>query len=261
MELLELQSLLYEALTNKDVGAINRLKPHLKGPKNLSQESVLGIYRGSVLGKLSRTLESIYPVCRRLVGDKFFAATATRYIRSYPSQSPDLGDYGEPFSLFLSSFEPAAALPYLPDVARLEWYWHRVFNDEDEPGLDLQALSAIPQEQWGELIFHLPRNGVFIESPYPIHRIWEVNQPDYEGEGQVSLDAGGVKIFLWRQGYDMRLELPNEDQWQLLRAFQLKLPFVVACERLSGIDVAALLPQFVQQGWIAGFSLDETPNL
>ncbi|MGK7876052.1 MAG: putative DNA-binding domain-containing protein [Xenococcaceae cyanobacterium] len=259
MELIELQRLFYDALFEKNAVSTQKLSQHIKAAKELTPIQGLAVYRGSVAGKLSRTLRSIYPVCCRLVGEKFFDATAVTYIRRFPSLSPDLGDYGEQFPDFLANFEPVAKLPYLPDVARLEWHWHRVFNGKDVTGLDLQALSEVPQEKWGELIFHLPKNSVLLESPYPIHRIWQVNQSDYEGQDQVSLNEGGIKIFLWRQGYDMRIDLPTDAEWQLLKAFQAENLFEIVCEDLAAdepaIDVASLLPLFVQRGWVAGFSL------
>jgi len=259
MELNALQNLFYNALSEKHPPNTEELEQRIKAAKNLTLAQGLAVYRGSVIGKLNQTLSSIYPVCYRLVGKNFFEATALTYISRFPSLSPDLGDYGEQFPDFLREFEPAAKLPYLPDVARLEWYWHRVFNGEDATGLDLPALSKVPEEKWGEIIFHLPKNSVLIESAYPIHRIWQVNQPEWKGEEQVSLEQGGIKIFLWRDGYEMRIDLPTEEEWELLKALLAKERFEKICEHLAteepAIDVASLLPLLVQRGWIGGFAL------
>lgn len=259
METIALQQLFYRALREKDPASIQELGKHIKGPQSLSGDRALEIYRGSVVGKLTRTLTSIYPVCCRLVGEQFFDAMAAVYIKKFPSTSPDLGDYGEYFPEFLASFPPVAQLPYLPDVARLEWHWNRVFNGEDTTELDVTALGKVPQEKWGELVFHLPKNSVFLESVYPIHRLWEINQPDYREDETVSLDEGGVKIFLWRQNYDMRIDLPNDAEWELLKAFKSGSMFEVICANLEAIeppiDVGSLLPVFVRRGWIESFSL------
>lgn len=260
MEAIKLQNLFVRAVWETDSNSIEELSKYIKAPQNLTLAECLAIYRNNVIGNLSRTLMSIYPVCCQLVGENFFEATALKFINRFPCLSPDLGDYGEEFPDFLVNFEPVKNLPYLPDVARLEWHWHRVFCGEDTRGLDFQALGEIPQEKWGELIFYLPKNSVFLESVYPIHRIWQVNQSDYEGDEIVSLDEGGIKIFLWRQGYDMRIDLPNDEEWELLRAFQGNYSFEVICESFAGaeskVDVSFLLPLFVQRGWIADFYLD-----
>ncbi|MBC6475268.1 MAG: putative DNA-binding domain-containing protein [Hormoscilla sp. GM102CHS1] len=254
MDAIGLQNLFYRAVYERDSASIEELSKHIKAPQNLTAEESLAVYRGNVIGNMSKTLISTYPVCCQLVGEKFFEATAVKYIDRFPCLSPDLGDYREQFPDFLANFEPVANLPYLPDVARLEWHWHRVFCGEDTRGLDFQRLGEVPQEKWGELIFYLPKNAVLFESAYPIHRIWQVNQSDYQGDEVVSLESGGIKIFLWRKGYDMRIDLPNEQEWELLKAFQGNYAFEVVCEKLASlVDVGSLLPLFVQRGWIADF--------
>ncbi len=258
MDLKELQQLFFQAMINQDADSIEALEKNIAGAKSLTPEAGLGVYRGSVIGGLTKGLTSMYPVCCRLVGEQFFNATAISYIYRFPSLSPDIGDYGADFADFLAHFPPAAQLPYLSDVARLEWYWEQVFKGEDNKSLDIQALSAVNQGKWNDLIFSLPKNSVLLASPYPIHRIWEMNQPNYEGTEEVSLSEGGVKIFLWRKGYEMRLELPNDEEWELLQAFAAQESFGDICYNLitqsSPIDVPSLLPIFVQRGWLSGFS-------
>lgn len=256
MEATVLQNLFYRAVWERDPASIEELSKHIKPARDLTPAEGLGVYRGNVVGNLTSALMLTYPVCCQLVGEKFFEATAATFISQFPCSSPDLGDYGEKLPDFLADFEPAANLPYLPDVARLEWFWHRVFIGEDTTGLDLQGLAEVPEEKWGDLIFYLPKNSVMLESAYPIHRIWEVNQEDYQGDRRVSLDEGGVKIFLWRKGYDMRIDLPSKPEWELLKAFQNNDTFEAICEKLAGtVDVSSWLPVFVQRGWIADFSV------
>lgn len=254
MDVIALQNLFYQAIWERDAASLEKLSKKIAAPPNLTPVESLAIYRGNVIGTLTKTLISTYPVCGQLVGEEFFEAMAGKFISQYPCFSPNLGDYGEEFPDFLANFEPVANLPYLPDVARLEWHWGQVFIGENTKELDFQRLAKVPQENWGDLIFHLPKNGVLLESTYPIHRIWEVNQPDYRSNEIVSLDEGGIKIFLWRKGYDMRIDLPNEQEWALLKAFQGNDSFEVICENLGDVvDVGSLLPLFVQRGWIADF--------
>ncbi|NES20679.1 MAG: DUF2063 domain-containing protein [Symploca sp. SIO3E6] len=162
MEAIALQNLFYRAVWEKDSTSIEELSQHIKAAKDLTPAEGLAVYRGNIVGNLTQTLTSIYPVCCQLVGEKFFEATSAKFISQFPCFSPDLGDYGEEFPDFLTDFEPVANLPYLSDVARLEWFWHRVFIGEDTTGLDLKRLAEVPQERWGELIFYLPKNSVVV---------------------------------------------------------------------------------------------------
>ena len=93
-------------------------------------------------------------------------------------------------------FSPAlslrAQLAYLPDVARLEWAWHRAFHAADRAPLALERLAAVPPERYGQVRFRLHPSAQFIASDYPLLRIWEVNQPAYAGEAA----TGGSLIWL-----------------------------------------------------------------
>lgn len=157
-------------------------------------------YRANRLGNLCSALEGAYPTVRQLVGEEFFGGLARHYARAEDAHSGNLHDYGESFSEFLAGFAPAQSLPYLPDVARLDWAAHRAYYAPDIAPLDPARLSAVPPERLGEVRFGLHPAFALIESPYPLAEIWRVHQPDYVGEGQVDLGAGGGVVRVTRVG-------------------------------------------------------------
>ena len=81
------------------------------------------------------------------------------WIVAQPSPSGDLNDYGGAFADFLAAYPHAVELPYLADVARLEWLVQAVYYAADAGPADLSALAATPPERCGELRFALaPRH-------------------------------------------------------------------------------------------------------
>ncbi|WP_396108226.1 putative DNA-binding domain-containing protein [Cyanobium sp. Cruz-8D1] len=220
----------------------------------------IGAYHTSVDGKLGRSLEQIYPVRHRLVGENFVQAMASAILEHGVSRSPGLGDYGAAFPAFLSTFRPVQSLAYLTDVARLEWLWHRAFNAPDQPRLNLEALARVPPEHWDRLVFRLPAGAALIASDYPIHRIWEINTIPTPSHDVIDLDQGGIRILVWGDGHSTRLDLPSETGWQLLQAFASGVPFGELCRQdfdHSGTTMAELLPVWVQCGWLRDFVLQE----
>ncbi len=237
-----------------------RLEAQLQGSRVLPARQGIEAYRTSVDGKLRRSLEQVYPVCHRLVGEDFFQAMASAFLEHGVSRSPDLGDYGAEFPAFLTTFRPARYLAYLADVARLEWLWHRAFNAPDQPRLNLEALARVPPEHWDRLEFRLPIGAALIASDYPIHRIWEVNTIPTASHDVIDLDQGGIRILVWRDGHSTRLDLPSETEWPLLQAFASGVPFGELCRHgfdNSGATMAELLPFWVQRGWLHDFVLQE----
>jgi hypothetical protein len=90
------------------------------------------VYRNNVVVSLIDALADTYPVVRQLVGEEFFRAMARVYALAHPPTSPVMAHYGEGFAEFIAGFPPAAALPYLADMARLETLYVQVYHAADD---------------------------------------------------------------------------------------------------------------------------------
>ena len=139
------------------------------------------IYRGNVLANRRGTLRATYPVVCRLVGDAFFDEAAARYAGHAPSRSGDLHEYGDAFANFLEGYAHARSLPYLADVARLEWACHECYHAADAGAFDFAALARVPAERHAGLRFLLHPSTRLLRSSHPVAAIMEANQPDRDG--------------------------------------------------------------------------------
>ena len=165
------------------------------------------VYRASFEANLCNALRDTYPVVNRLVGEGFFGQVARAYLRAQPSCCSDLHEYGAHFATFLAALDSLGDLPYLPDVARLEWLAHQAFHAADAEPLTLATLAGLPYESYGSLCL-LPCVRL-MRSEFPVHRIWQVNQESWVGDAAVSLEEGGVHLAVSREGLDIVL-LPLE---------------------------------------------------
>lgn len=224
-------------------------------------------YRESVLAGMIDALAETYPVCKRLVGERFFNAMALRFIRRHPSQSPDLNEYGAEFGEFIHNFSPAESLPYLGDVARLERVWQRVFDGAEPTPGNLQQLDSVTEADTDVLRFKLRSNCYLLESDFPVHHIWQANQDDKEESvdaSPIDLDSDGVRLFVWRQGLEMRIDMLTEAEWQFAQLLVCGTTFGEICINLHTAcphtDIGALLASFVRKGWITGFELKDRPT-
>lgn len=105
------------------------------------------VYRNNVLVSLVDALAQTFPVSLRLVGEEFFRAMAREFVRRSPPRSPLLHEYGSEFPDFVRGFPPAAGVPYLGDVAGLEWLRVQSFHAADaQPvsGAEFGALLGDP---------------------------------------------------------------------------------------------------------------------
>jgi uncharacterized protein (UPF0276 family) len=138
----------------------------------------LSIYRANLAGAWGRALQSAYPVIAQLVGDEFLAALARAYGRQHAAQDPDLDAFGAAFPAFLAGFPHVADLPWLPDMARLEWLVHTAWSASDSPVLAPASLAGVAPDNFGasRLPWH-PAAAVF-SSEQAIVPLWQAHQPD-----------------------------------------------------------------------------------
>jgi hypothetical protein len=134
-----------------------------------------GVYRNNVFWGLTEALKSRFPAAFAIVGDEFFTAMADHYIRLDPPRSPLLLNYGDTFADFVAGFEPAAGLPYLHDVLRLEAARSRAYHAADRAPLDGTALGAIPPERLPLLTFEPHPSLSILRSAFPVVTIWAMN--------------------------------------------------------------------------------------
>lgn len=217
----------------------------------------LQVYRNNVFENLANALKAVYPVVERLVGAGFFGYAADGYIRHQPPTSGNLHDFGDSFAEFLSNFEPARELVYLPDVARLEWAWHRAFHAAEHAPLAIERLAAVPSEQYGKLCFKLHSSAQLIASDYPILRIWQVNQPEYADDIAVNLTDGGARLLVARPALEVVIESLSAGDDALLRAFTAGQHFeaasAMALAAQPDYDLAAALRRYVASAVIIDF--------
>lgn len=147
----------------------------------------VAVYRATVQSSLADVIAAAFPVTQRIVGPAFFAGLAGRFAVSQPPRLPQLSAYGADFPAFAAAEAALHGLPYLADVARLEWARGECYFAAEAPVLAPAALAAIAPEALGELRLSLHPATRLVRSQYPIHRIWQVNQPEVANVPQVDM--------------------------------------------------------------------------
>lgn len=133
------------------------------------------VYRNNVAVGLSGALVSRFPVAEQIVGEAFFTGMARIFVAAFPPKSPLLLTYGDDFGDFVETFEPAAELPYLADVIRLEVARGRAYHAADRLPLDAAVLAAVPPEELAGVVFDPHPSLTIVRSAHPVVTIWAMN--------------------------------------------------------------------------------------
>jgi hypothetical protein len=209
------------------------------------------------MSSLTKALRLSYPAVHRLVGDDFFEAAAAAFIVEHPPGSAYLDEYGAAFPQFLSHFEPAAGLAYLPGVGRLEWAVSRAVHAADAEPIDPARLAAIAPEDRGRICF-VPHPSVgLVRADHPVDLVWQgVLNGDDAQLAALELDAGAVHLLVQRLaggGVDvMRLEEPA---WRFAAALCSGEPLQGALETAHDLDASVLLADHLSAQRFIGFTL------
>ncbi|TCD11412.1 DNA-binding domain-containing protein [Oricola cellulosilytica] len=180
----------------------------ITGPNGKQAVRRFNVYRNNVTVSLIDALADIFPVVQRITGKSFFRDMAREFVRAHPPSSPLLFEYGHNFASFMETFEPAARMPYLADVARVERCWLTAYHAADTATLAPARLGEIPPDLLGDTGFapH-PATGL-VRSKFAVVEIFDANR-NQENVGRI---RAGIPqdALVTRPGHDVAVtRLPD----------------------------------------------------
>jgi hypothetical protein len=220
------------------------------------------LYRANITAACEKALALAFPVTRALVGEEFFRATARAYARVHPSTSGDLNAYGAQYARFVAGLEEVRSLPYLGDVAALEWQVHRARYAADADALARERIARLDPEQLLAAGFSLHPALAWVESPYPIVAIWHAHQVGATTPLPASLDRAESALIARPQ---WRVEVVLSDAAEIAALTRLCAGADVggAVSQALAVDAAfdagqALL-RWLDLGLLTGFARPQAP--
>lgn len=164
------------------------------------------VYRNNLVVSLVDALADTYPVVQEMVGVEFFRAMAREFVHVRPPASPVLAHYGAGFAEFIEDFPPAAGLPYLPDLARLELMRVEVYHAADDAPLrseDIALLLADADLRPPARLDLHPAARVLC-SRHAVASLWAAHQADDVNAALAQVDPAVAEIALvLRNGLDV----------------------------------------------------------
>ena len=226
----------------------------------LAFDKRLQVYRNNTIISLTEALKATYPVVAALVGEKFFGFAASKFITGNPPQAPRLAEYGGGFAAFLAAFEPARTLPYLADVAALEWAVNEAHHAADDAALTPQDLAAVPQENSAALVLELRRSCRLLHSTYRVDRLWQAHQPG--GSLQDLKVDGDCHLLVYRPQDDVEMMTLDAAGFALLSRIgdgaTLEAAYETAAALDPAFDLSGALSVHLTRGVFGGFAIAES---
>ena len=259
MQLATLQRLLGETLTDPASQVPDNLLREIRAD-GIPPERQVGIYQANALGSLTRAIDKSYPVCRQILGERYFAQLSRGFALQYPASCGDLDDYGERFPDYLTARvddrPELVDFTYLPDLARLEWLIKQAWLAPDSPEFNFDAfrdsLQRTPAEQHRLLV--APSLSLLV-SDWPIDRLWSLHLND---KAPKTLPAEGpITLCICRNDNGVNPVRLGSSEQRVLGRIMIgrSLGELGNPTEKRRIALDALLPQMIDKGWICGFAV------
>ncbi|PYB73066.1 DNA-binding domain-containing protein [Rhizobium wuzhouense] len=218
------------------------------------------VYRNNVAVSLVDALAAIYPSLQNLVGEEFFRAMAHAYVLHNLPTSPLMFTYGANFPAFIETFAPAGALPFLPDVARVERAWLDAFHAEDRAPLAPQALGSIDPDALATIRFEPHPASRLLKLP---HAAGSIVGRDRAGQPLDGLDPFMPEaVLITRPAFDVSVTVLTVEACAFLKALMTGSTFAEACDSAEnatpGTDIAGLLTLTLASGAFSDLRSPET---
>lgn len=216
----------------------------------------LAAYHRNVVGNWIAALRSTYPRVAAMIdasdGDGAFASLAHTFALTHDSSSGDLNEYGAGFPDWLENTAIAAASPWLPDLARLEWDVQAAWYAADCAAFDFAALAQIPAELHGGLRFRLAPSFRARASIWPLASLWCDSAPTR---------IAAARHWLWvvRPGDRVGVETASATEFALIAALganaTLAEAIATALPAEAGGAGGSILVRAAGLGLLAGITL------
>jgi hypothetical protein len=230
----------------------------LVGPDGEPGVRRFAVYRNNVVVGLTNTLKDAFPAVHHIVGADFFRAIARAYVMIQPPHSPILLNYGAGFPDFIRQFEPAAVLPYLADVARIERAWTEAYHAPEASPIDPSAFSGISCDQLPAIRLALHPSLRLIRSRFPALTIWQMNVAGGV-PALVDFNAGGEDVLIVRPMADVEARSIPQGSLEFIQALMDGRSVLAALEAAlitnPRFDLSANLSDLMRAGALVGYHL------
>jgi hypothetical protein len=208
----------------------------------------LAVYRNHHRTSLAGALAANFPTVAALLGPTVFDGVATDFVAAAPPTAPCVSTYGAGFAAFLEAEPRLEAVPYVGDVARLDWAVNQAERAEDVAVFGPADLERWVQRGLAGLRLSGHPSLSLLRSPYPLTKIAALVRA---GGQSVSLDEGGVRLMIWRRGDAVDCAELDAATHAFLAALSMGGPLAAATRDVPPERLAGLLAEHVLSGAFA----------
>ncbi len=143
----------------------------------VDQTKRFSIYRNTIFVSLIETLKAAFPTVVRLVGVENFTVLARGFIQQSLPQLAYLSSYGGKFPKFLTTLDHVVDdIPYLSDVASLDWVRQKAYFAEDSSILEYDKIKTLKPEILFSSVIMLNPSVELFQTNFPVSHLLKTKE-------------------------------------------------------------------------------------
>jgi hypothetical protein len=240
-------------------------------------ESARGLkaYQSNGHALAERVLVAAYPVVTEVISPDSMGQLARALWHAHPPTRGDLAWWGDALPAFMAASPQLADLPWLPDLARLEWALHtaQAAADAAAPADGLASLQRLASDEPATLRLTWAAATRVLALDWDVWPIWQAHvlahvQADPEAHTQAIKALGPdathwaaprpTPVLLWRPVHAVRSQPLPPDTARFVQTLLDGASLLTALEQADP-GFAHWLPQALQQGLVTGVATLATP--
>jgi hypothetical protein len=172
-------------------------------------KSRLAIYTQGYPARITESLREAYPATAHILGDGSFGLLAQRYLAHLPDSQRNLNDIGSALPALLKSDPLTSELPFLPDLARLEWAVTRCFHSDPAEPCDISKCGTWEMDDWAGARIGFPPSMQLVCSVWPLRELRDARHSD---RSSIDVDLLGRpdRVLVYRKGFEVVEESVGE---------------------------------------------------
>jgi len=217
--LLELERWMKSQIDRKSIKSGNREALRDTVPLNFQGgdpgENRLSVYEGGYIARTREAIKEVYEALCHVLGPRQTFELVEAYASEYPSENYNLSFFGRHLPEFLLKYPLTQDLPFLPDLAKLEWQVCNAFHAEEQSPMNPQTLAGLSEEAWDRITLQFQPSVSLISSEWPVLDIWESRKTSVP-EIKIDLVGRPQNVLIFRQGLRVYAESIAKKEFQIL---------------------------------------------
>lgn len=132
------------------------------------------VYHNNFIENGIRALAITFPTVLHFLQESDFRGLAREYLMAHPKIEFDWADYGHDLSDFIMSHPNMAQLPYLSEVAELDWLLHQLQRCEDKH-FDAQSFQLLSEQDPNDLVFETAPGFQIAKFIFPVEMLYQLS--------------------------------------------------------------------------------------